>query len=287
MQDRSRKHRSTYPPGGSVKNAKKRATARSGTAKAVAAKQSGKTRSLAVNAKTGDRRPKKVDRKRPGPGKKAAARPEPAAPVFDQHRIPDAASLFRTSPERLLMLAQSADPAVRAAVASSGRAPQAAQELLARDPDVEVRRSMVRYAGRELGSLFLDDPDDVVRGFAVWTAPANRLPALAEDPSPLVRGRVAEHEAVTVELLRGLAADEDSDVREMVAGGRRTPWGLLGQLSVDPDDTVRRIASRELERGARLCDCCGLDHAAAAQSGNSAIEADVASRPGVRAPARR
>jgi len=169
-------------------------------------------------------------------------------------------------------MARSEDRAMRVKAAQNRATPLAARDLLLKDPDVEVRRSLAHAWCRELSAVFLEDVDEVVRCIGARGADASRLPALAEDPSPSVRSNVANNPAVTAQLLERLARDEDGRVRADVAGSRRTPRRLLQMLTRDPETRVRRIASGALQGTPRLCDCCGLEHGSDKIAGTSATE---------------
>jgi len=176
---------------------------------------------------------------------------EPPRPHWESWKGP--------SPEELTRMAASEDPAVRAKAAGNPNTPRGAKELLVRDPDVEVRRTLARMFGSELSEC-LEDEDDVVRAYGVYGAPESRLASLARDPSASVRSCIADHPAVTLSILEMLARDKDPEVRASVASGQRTPRRLLHVLSRDPEERVRRVASRAVEGKPRLCDCCGLEH---------------------------
>ena len=241
-----------------VKTSKKREPARGAKAKALATNSKSKNLHGAEEALSDD--------------------VTPPSQEFERQRLIHAAISPHTTSEELAQLARSKDPAIRAAVATSGKATLDVLRLLSHDPDVEVRRALARYAGPEIGKTLLDDPDHVVRGFGVQYASVKQLPALARDPSANIRGWVAYHEVVPLLLLRRLAKDEDPDVRRSVAGARRTSWGLLGMLQKDPDEAVRRIAGEALERGPRLCDCCGSDHITEKRPRASKVAASKRSR---------
>jgi HEAT repeat protein len=193
------------------------------------------------------------------------------------------------SPYQLIEWAQSADAEVRRKAVQGGSLPQRAKELLVHDPDVEVRRDLARRYGTELAHIMLDDEDEYVRCFAVYGAPAERLPGLMEDPSPVVREKIAHHrqgapflqqlaedpsadvraqvagsDAASLELLQRLASDEEPRVRLYVAHSRKTPLELVHRLSLDSDERVRETALRALGECRRLCDCCGRLHPLAA-----------------------
>jgi HEAT repeat protein len=197
---------------------------------------------------------------------------------------------YGPSPYQLIEWARSGDPKQR--LEAIQRSPNTTADYvkdLARDPDVEVRRELARRFGTRLSAVLLDDEDDVVRSFAVCGAPAERLPALAQDPSPTVRRRVPDHSGagplleqlahdpspdvrrevagspgVTAALLQQLADDPDQQVRFAVAMGRSTPRELLHRLKQhDEDERVREYAGRALNEHTRLCDCCGKKHPAA------------------------
>jgi len=193
---------------------------------------------------------------------KAGRKPRGASRTLELQPLLDSAKVDYASEDKLERMARAGDPAVRALVAISPRAPRAALEILTKDDDVYVRRKLVRSSrlGRDLARQLLDDPDDEVRSKAVWSAAPGQLRDLGRDPSPLVRGEIAAHRDVTVPLLRTLASDHDQYVRQMVAIGGLTPWGILRQLSEDPDAQVWRLARLQLEKGSRLCDCCGKNH---------------------------
>jgi hypothetical protein len=248
-----------------VKNAKKRASSPARKAKPASAKRSkGVGRAQASNGKTSKQRK---------PSLPANAKRE----EYERQRLIDAAGSQYTSVEERVRLAQAPDPAIRTSVARCRWTQPEAKQYLLHDPCVEVRREFARYAGDDFGPRLLEDTDEIVRGFGVRYAPASLLPVLVKDPSPVVRGWVPKHPDVTLAMLRTLAEDPDPDVRTMVVGAARTSWGILGKCLHDPVEKVRRMAEQELSRGARFCDCCGRDHAAAAQAGAVGTTTEVAS----------
>jgi chemotaxis family two-component system response regulator Rcp1 len=65
------------------------------------------------------------------------------------------------------------------------------------------------------------------------------LEKLANDPSPRVRARVAEHPGLPVTSLEKLANDADPDVRVRVSENPKAPHSLLQKLAKDPSEEVR------------------------------------------------
>lgn len=113
-----------------------------------------------------------------------------------------------------LYLAESPDPALRAAVAKRRDLPKEAEARLMRDPDDHVRAALVPH----LGAL------DMRR--------------LKDDPSPLIREEVARHRLTSFDTLSELSHDPNRHVRVVVANNPRTPKADLARLANDGDENI-------------------------------------------------
>ncbi|GHJ43447.1 hypothetical protein Cs7R123_07890 [Catellatospora sp. TT07R-123] len=162
-------------------------------------------------------------------------------------------------PDGLLeRLAAHPDPSTRWAVASRPGLSRPLAELLARDPDVEVRcalQGIVDDPPAYLAAIQIRDPDPRVRAtFAPYLDP-ELLPLAVADSHPQVRGAATQHEQITDALLDRLAADGSAEVRLGAAWSQwsatypagRPRWQL--RLAEDPDPQVRLVLTRRLGRG--------------------------------------
>lgn len=113
-----------------------------------------------------------------------------------------------------LYLAESPDPALRAAVAKRRDLPKEAEALLMRDPDDHVRAALVPH----LGAL------DMRR--------------LKDDPSPLIREEVARHGLTSFDALSELSHDPNRHVRVVVANNPRTPKENLARIANDGNENI-------------------------------------------------
>jgi hypothetical protein len=122
-----------------------------------------------------------------------------------------------------LMAAKSKNPLVREAMADDedNVIPAKMLDILANDPDVEVRRSVAAH-DRALPST---------------------LDRLALDKSADVRSNVAENTNTSTSALEKLAKDEGSETREYVAANLHTPSSVLDLLANDEDEDVRDTLS--------------------------------------------
>lgn len=129
-----------------------------------------------------------------------------------------------------LYLAESPDPALRAAVAKRRDLPKEAEALLMRDPDDHVRAALVPH----LGAL------DMRR--------------LKDDPSPLIREEVARHKLTSFDALSELSHDPNRHVRVVVANNPRTPKEDLARIANDGNENIsvrlRALANESTPREA-------------------------------------
>lgn len=130
---------------------------------------------------------------------------EAAGLAVQQLNLPESSKLY---------LAESPDPALRAAVAKRRDLPKEAEALLMRDPDDHVRAALVPH----LGAL------DMRR--------------LKDDPSPLIREEVARHRLTSFDALSELSHDPNRHVRVVVANNPRTPKADLARLANDGDENI-------------------------------------------------
>lgn len=146
---------------------------------------------------------------------------EAAGLAVQQLNLPESSKLY---------LAESPDPALRAAVAKRRDLPKEAEALLMRDPDDHVRAALVPH----LGAL------DMRR--------------LKDDPSPLIREEVARHKLTSFDALSELSRDPDRHVRVVVANNPRTPKADLARLANDGDENIsvrlRALANESTPREA-------------------------------------
>ena len=177
-----------------------------------------------------------------------------------------------TDPERLAELAASEETLVRGGVARNPSTPLAVLTRLADDPEVwvclglagnpstpeeiltrlsEDSYSKVRQvvAGNpstpvEVLARLAEDPDHGVRMQIYHPAPgSSQLAALAAIGNGKVRSGVAASFEAPVEVLSGLATDQEASVRENVAGNILAPTGVVAELaSNDPCFPVRKRA---------------------------------------------
>lgn len=130
---------------------------------------------------------------------------EAAGLAVQQLNLPESSKLY---------LAESPDPALRAAVAKRRDLPKEAEALLMRDPDDLVRAALVPH----LGAL------DMRR--------------LKDDPSPLIREEVARHRLTSFDALSELSHDPNRHVRVVVANNPRTPKADLARIANDGDENI-------------------------------------------------
>lgn len=146
---------------------------------------------------------------------------EAAGLAVQQLNLPESSKLY---------LAESPDPALRAAVAKRRDLPKEAEALLMRDPDDHVRAALVPH----LGAL------DMRR--------------LKDDPSPLIREEVARHRLTSFDALSELSHDPNRHVRVVVANNPRTPKEDLARLANDGDENIsvrlRALANESMPREA-------------------------------------
>lgn len=146
---------------------------------------------------------------------------EAAGLAVQQLNLPESSKLY---------LAESPDPALRAAAAKRRDLPKEAEALLMRDPDDHVRAALVPH----LGAL------DMRR--------------LKDDPSPLIREEVARHRLTSFDALSELSHDPNRHVRVVVANNPRTPKADLARLANDGDENIsvrlRALANESTPREA-------------------------------------
>lgn len=132
-----------------------------------------------------------------------------------------AAANVATPPELLVALTSDDDPEVSHKAIRNPALPEPVLERFARDPDVAKRASAAANPACEQPLL-----------------------ALAEDPAPIVRARVAMHPAsAALAILEQLASDDDPMVRMCVADNANAPASLLHELANDDDGMVRRAVA--------------------------------------------
>lgn len=135
----------------------------------------------------------------------AAAAPRPRTPEEVAADLGDpipqsAPPVTDSKVRRLRLLAESADPRIRASAAASSHLPADVRARLARDPDPTVRAWVARSEATSCDLLreLATDADETVRGFVAvnWFVPDDAMERLADDPSATVRGLVAWKDAL-------------------------------------------------------------------------------------------
>lgn len=175
-----------------------------------------------------------------------AGHPDPdvrAAAV--RHGAPDDVPAGREVPSELLRhLAEDPDPTVRAMVAEHSRTPDETRTRLARDPDIEVRKTLAarwQRAPEAVRRALLTDSEPAVRAAALspWhpPPPADLHELLLGEP--LTCSGVIPHVALNEELADRLAAVTDENVRQALAGHPDLPAAVRDRLAHDPDIAVR------------------------------------------------
>ncbi len=151
-----------------------------------------------------------------------------------------------TPVEMLTQLADDPEDWVRRAVAGNPHTPVDVLARLAEDSEESVR---VRVAGNLSTPVLLlmrlaEDPKYGVRWQVYHPAPgSSQLAALAAIGNENVRAGVAASVATPLEVLGGLASDQEASVRESVAGNLQSPAGVVADLaSNDPCFPVRKRA---------------------------------------------
>ncbi|MEV6964658.1 hypothetical protein AB0M47_06035 [Hamadaea sp. NPDC051192] len=163
-------------------------------------------------------------------------------------------------PDGLLeRLAVDADSSVRYMVACRPGLGRPLVELLAADPDVEVRIALggiVADPPSYQAEIQLRDPEWSVRVGVVTHLEPELLPVAMADSHPRVRAAVAEHPQVADELLARLAVDESPEPRWAAAFAGWRSWSLSPlsarpewqqRLVDDPDPQVRFAIVRRLD----------------------------------------
>jgi hypothetical protein len=169
-----------------------------------------------------------------------------AVPPRSSRRV--LAEIDRT--ERPWKLASSGSAEARRDVARAESTPPAVLDLLASDPDLDVRVLVASNPRTSPATVLRQVPDDhpLVRRMLAgnWNAPAEALEILARDYDRLVRGDVASNRWTPAKLLRTLAGDPDEEVVEKVASNPSAPRDLVERLATDGHGRVRDAARGNL-----------------------------------------
>ncbi|MFD1365686.1 HEAT repeat domain-containing protein [Actinoplanes sichuanensis] len=149
-------------------------------------------------------------------------------------------------PDRAVFEILAADPdqEVRVRLAENRSLPPDLRARLADDPDPEVRRALARGwtdLPEAVRRRLLTDRDEAVRAAACFTyhpeVPADLVPTLLADPA--TRAGVVRHLTLTTESAARLAEDRDYAVRRELARHPGLPADMRDRLASDDSTTVQ------------------------------------------------
>lgn len=132
-------------------------------------------------------------------------------------------------------LARDENPEIRALVAKHPNATCEALDLLATDEDTLVRREVAWRESKRISLpaafALLEDEDEWVRSYMVGFPPlgAAGMTAMADDPSPLVRRRVASL-TVSRKLMRHFLDNDLPEVSQGIANNPKAPRTFLTEV---------------------------------------------------------
>lgn len=134
---------------------------------------------------------------------------------------------------------------IKEGLASDPNTPESTLELLAKDPNENIRRLVACNPSITLSViqiLLQDDSADWVRGDVAEnpSTPIDILNTLANDSSIYVQSHVARNPNATESILRTLSESHNGGVRVEVAENPSTPWDVLVKLGQDEIFAVRR-----------------------------------------------
>lgn len=132
-------------------------------------------------------------------------------------------------------------------VASDSATPSHVLELLAKQPDSSVRRSVASNPSTPVQVLadVARDSDAEIRAMiaANPSTPAPVLVALSQDLDPQVRSNIGKNFSTPVSVLEVLAHDLEAAVRLSVVGNPSIPLTVLPIFALDSDDWIRSQAA--------------------------------------------
>ncbi|MBD2206119.1 hypothetical protein H6G33_28340 [Calothrix sp. FACHB-1219] len=146
------------------------------------------------------------------------------------------------SPYALAQILEKGDRNSKLTAARSNQTPIPVLQQLAKDADEAIRQAVSKNANLPLNKLleFTKDPSFHVRSNLAYKPLHSKIPTpiqlleiLAQDESPIIRAKVAEHPDTPVEILVQLANDTSREVKTKLIANPNTPVTILTRLGLE------------------------------------------------------